>query len=180
MRRTILLLALFVLSSCAQLTPPVGKAEYYSSEGVEYSPDGKTKVGTTKTYLLEFVMASDRSRIYEKRTHRDPQRGLLEFKSSLERVGKSDGYIIIGPAGHPVGLMSYTNEERNAWEGEIFFEHGDRLTYVSSVKNGQGLMESQIFGPDRKIRATGKTVFTEISAEEYGKLIQEMKAAAKP
>jgi hypothetical protein len=179
MRNPILVLALALLCSCAQMVPTSGTKEYFSCEAVEYAVDGKTEVGPKKTYLLEFVMAKDRSRIFEKRSHLDPQRGLLEFHSSLERIGQSDGYIIKGPAGRISGLMSYTNPERNAWRGEIFFEKGGRLTYESSVKDGKGLMESQIFTPDRKLLATGKTVSTEISAEEYAKLVQEMKVAKK-
>ena len=177
MKHPILLLAFFVLSSCAQLTRPAGKTEYFLGESVHYTADGKTVVGQKGTFLLEFTLANDRSKIFEKRSYRDSQKGVVHADSTLERIGQSEGYSIIGPKGHVVGLMSYTNPERTNWAGEIYFDGGGHMTYTS-VKNGsQGTTDSLHYGPDRKLMGQNKTVFSEISALEYEERMKDMKAA---
>jgi hypothetical protein len=178
MKHSLILLAFFLLSSCAQVTRPAGKTDYFSGESTHYATDGKTVIGEKQAFLLEFTMANDRSKIFEKRSFLNPKSGKAqEADSELTRIGQSEGYAITGPKGHIVGVMSYTNPERTTWGGEIFFDGGGRMTYTSTMTEGQGKTESLVYGADRKLVAVHKTEYTTISAADYKTKIQDLKAA---
>ena len=177
MKHSILLFAFFVLSSCAQLTRPAGKTDYYTGELIHFSADGKTQVGEKQTLLLESTIAHDRSKIFEKRSFLNPKSGKAEeADSELARIGQSEGYTITGAKGHIVGVMSYTNAERTNWAGEIFFDGGGRMTYTGAITEGQRKSESLVYGANRELVGAHKTVFTEIPAAEYKSRLQELKA----
>ncbi len=169
MKKIWIIACLALIGACAQFSRPSGVSIYYKGESTPYAVDGKTVVGGKGNFLLKLVIAKDRSEMYEKRSY-NRANGVVESESLLTRIGNSDGYQVEGLNSKARGLMSYSNEERSEWSGQVFFESGNTMTYSGFMKDGKGKTEAYVYGRDKKLMSISKDDTTLITAEEYAQL----------